>query len=834
MATAGAVSADWIRSAILEERIDDLQAPSIRPALWTLPLDNWGNTAIGLAIEKGKINVLGALLSMAGADVNVRNASGWTPLMVAVEVGMPKAIEMLVAKGADETIRLEDKRGYTVVHQAAALDKPTCLEVLLGALANAYGPQRASKAAQISDELNMRPIHTAACHGGLDACRVLLQHGAAAAAVTLDGNNCLHYLAVSKNIIRRPNEVDPSDLPLWRALRDAGARESQVSKMGYTPREKYFESVCKKIAKKAAAVGLADHPDLDSFPVLCAYLRRHSALDDGDLGSFADMDDEAIVRMAFDLGPLDQRQPILCALAYTLRRARSHTLQSTIVGSLAGLELRLGSAHTIAEHEHAVVINLAERVIPSLLMDGGNGAIDKSRTEVVDSFDADGRVASQSISLYCGKRLEASLCILQPGTHTCFRMHRGITVTAVGVIGSVDHQVLNIDQEPARQFKFAEQIHDVEDRPLSDPRDVYGKLMVSTSSTVGPQRLWEVEEHNIYTLHCAQFAVLLWLTVRADVAVAPNTIYLWTNRQRQPRGMAGPPLHPQSRHGGIRAYLQKLAGVYHDHVQAPLINDAFLASTRNAYASYIQNQCAALAAVVRQRTPKKLWESDCVDVATLGRSLAFWIQVGGHLNPTKRAENIKNDEVLVMQRLVIYDDDTVQIRLHLFPNAAETYIHNHRTNFISYALFGSYRHVRWDIDKRNASSFYYQRDRAPNGSLSPRKRRPGQLKEGSSFTHNVDNTYYLESQTFHTVTVNDTIAETPMMTLLVRDSVRNGGTSVLEPVGGTARTTAPPPKESTEELIEGDAKAQLLEKMEHYLRQASKLLSVIVAQPGWE
>jgi ankyrin repeat protein len=51
------------------------------------------------AATTGNIDELIELLE-AGADVNVRDAFGWTPLMWASSMGYPEAVEILLKKGA--------------------------------------------------------------------------------------------------------------------------------------------------------------------------------------------------------------------------------------------------------------------------------------------------------------------------------------------------------------------------------------------------------------------------------------------------------------------------------------------------------------------------------------------------------------------------------------------------------------------------------------------------------------------------------------------------------------------------------------------------------------
>ncbi|KAK2037554.1 ankyrin, partial [Colletotrichum somersetense] len=62
--------------------------------------DSEGNTALHTAVANGKLVVVLRLLSY-GADPNVENAIGWTPVHVAVRMGSVDLVEALVTHGGD-------------------------------------------------------------------------------------------------------------------------------------------------------------------------------------------------------------------------------------------------------------------------------------------------------------------------------------------------------------------------------------------------------------------------------------------------------------------------------------------------------------------------------------------------------------------------------------------------------------------------------------------------------------------------------------------------------------------------------------------------------------
>jgi serine/threonine-protein phosphatase 6 regulatory ankyrin repeat subunit B len=76
---------------------------------------NW--TALGLAAGKGRTDVVEALLA-GGADVNVRNGFGDTPLHNAAKNGNTKVFELLLSKGVDANPK--NKLGQTPLDLAVS------------------------------------------------------------------------------------------------------------------------------------------------------------------------------------------------------------------------------------------------------------------------------------------------------------------------------------------------------------------------------------------------------------------------------------------------------------------------------------------------------------------------------------------------------------------------------------------------------------------------------------------------------------------------------------------------------------------------------------------
>ena len=122
--------------------------------------DEYGNTALHMAAEKGFRGVCKVLLD-AGADVNQRNESvGWTAVHYASYEGHADVLRMLIAHGARADIA--DKAGDTAEAYAREWDNEECLRVLQEALGKSRQQatrQSESKADSLCDSRDSRFQH---------------------------------------------------------------------------------------------------------------------------------------------------------------------------------------------------------------------------------------------------------------------------------------------------------------------------------------------------------------------------------------------------------------------------------------------------------------------------------------------------------------------------------------------------------------------------------------------------------------------------------------------------------------------------------------------------
>ncbi len=92
--------------------------------------ESFGQCALWWVAMHGRVGLAKFLIN-AGADVNLSDKDGWTPLSVAAFYGHAEIIKILLASGADPSKEVED--GDTAYDKAVAWDHPECAALLKGA-----------------------------------------------------------------------------------------------------------------------------------------------------------------------------------------------------------------------------------------------------------------------------------------------------------------------------------------------------------------------------------------------------------------------------------------------------------------------------------------------------------------------------------------------------------------------------------------------------------------------------------------------------------------------------------------------------------------------------
>ena len=185
--------------------------------------DNDGTTPLLIAATIGRIDLV-RLLVQSGADLNLHDVEGVTPLMKAIGTGDKKMVSYLMDNGADA--RLVDVNGTSPLHIAAERGKESIIKLLLEkgnvdldcvgksgrtALHLAAKNDRikvakllleAKARLDIHDVQGKTPLHASAelkdC--GIEMCDLLIKSGADPSSVAADGDTALDLMGVQKRL----------------------------------------------------------------------------------------------------------------------------------------------------------------------------------------------------------------------------------------------------------------------------------------------------------------------------------------------------------------------------------------------------------------------------------------------------------------------------------------------------------------------------------------------------------------------------------------------------------------------------------------------------------
>lgn len=102
-----------------------------------------GNTPIHLAVMNRRIIVSKVLLEEGGANPNIADDEGKTPLMLACQEGQTDLVQLLLENGADT--QLKDHRGWTADDAALMASQDACRTIII-----AHNKRRGIPSGQVS------------------------------------------------------------------------------------------------------------------------------------------------------------------------------------------------------------------------------------------------------------------------------------------------------------------------------------------------------------------------------------------------------------------------------------------------------------------------------------------------------------------------------------------------------------------------------------------------------------------------------------------------------------------------------------------------------------
>lgn len=139
-----------------------------------------------VASGKGELELVKAMLD-SGADPNMTDRKGLTPLMYAARKDEQEVIKLLLARGAD--IDAKDKSGWSALMVAIKKDHPEMARLLLENGANPH----------IIDPTGWNALNLAAVEGYHEVARALLEYGVDVNARNVDKKTALMMAAKSGN-----------------------------------------------------------------------------------------------------------------------------------------------------------------------------------------------------------------------------------------------------------------------------------------------------------------------------------------------------------------------------------------------------------------------------------------------------------------------------------------------------------------------------------------------------------------------------------------------------------------------------------------------------------
>jgi len=149
-------------------------------------------TALHYAVFHNRADVV-KLLCEKGANLNIQNKHGFTPVLWAAEKNFTTLVKLLVKKGANLTI--SDNQGFSILHKSILSSNLELVQFLL----NSRKTGECEFDINVSSDEGFTAIHQASLHGANKILKLLLANGATVDSLSRQKATPLHLAATKNN-----------------------------------------------------------------------------------------------------------------------------------------------------------------------------------------------------------------------------------------------------------------------------------------------------------------------------------------------------------------------------------------------------------------------------------------------------------------------------------------------------------------------------------------------------------------------------------------------------------------------------------------------------------
>jgi len=393
-------------------------------------------------------------------------------------------------------------------------------------------------------------------------------------------------------------------------------------------------------------------------------------------------------------------------------------------------------------------------------------------------------VIGYRVNVFCGQNLALHI-ILRMGGQRIQITSEDIDCLSYLVVGTAEIKVCGIvEAREVGEIYFKQS-------PNEPPKEHVGHLTVLSKFSTIPGSTFYFPRNMPFALKASNSDCLELRLYMLREEPDPQSAYYWQIFN------PGPMREVELDHEHSRSVRDRMLQLY----TGPSVN-FFMAEM---YRDALMFRIAELQREIEARQIARFAPHDERHGKAIGAALAFMVEAGIGIDAAFdreiTPEVVLNDDQVVMYRITLTEPSASQtIRLHLFLDSSETYIHNHQSNCMSVCLFGGYEHTIWVVDPSVGT--HGEKTRSTGGALSEEVLHPGNVTPASIYSHEAGHCYYLSQQSYHTVSIRSRDGAPAVvidhggikcatLSLFFKDFAQ-GTTKILVPHDATAVQRVPP------------------------------------------